>query len=150
MVVAKPGDLELVGAPTDEQLSEISLGQPVLVTFVGADNKPKEGVVARVPLIGNDANQDSASRARAVRIELKEKIELKSGEIARINTFIARKENVLWIPPAALRSYRARKFVVVREATGLERRVDVKIGLESLDRVEIQDGLKEGDVIVSP
>jgi multidrug efflux pump subunit AcrA (membrane-fusion protein) len=56
---------------------------------------------------------------------------------------------VLWLPPQAVRTFEGRKFVVVQEGDG-QRRVDVKIGIQSEDRVEIEEGLKEGQVAVAP
>lgn len=151
MVVARPGELELVGAPSEEQLSEISIGQPVAVRFVTVGAEPMMGTIAKVPLIGNDSgSSNNQARARAVRIALPQGAKLQSGEIARISTFTASRENVLWIPPQSLRTFRARKFAVVKNSDGTESRHDVKVGLESSDRVEIVDGLKEGDVVVAP
>lgn len=150
MVVARPGELELVGSPTEEQLAEISVGQPVVVRFVTVGAEPMMGTIAKVPIIGNDTGSINQNRARAVRIKLPEDAKLESGEIARISTFTASKQGVLWIPPQGLRTFRARSFVVVKNADGTESRRDVKTGLQSNDRVEIMDGLKEGDVVVAP
>jgi HlyD family secretion protein len=150
MVVARPGELELVGSPSEEQLAEISVGQPVVVRFVTVGAEPQMGTIAKVPLIGNDSGSNNQSRARAVRIKLPEGVKLESGEIARISTFTASREDVLWIPPQGLRTFRARSFVVVKNGDGTESRRDVKTGLQSTDRVEIMDGLKEGDIVVAP
>jgi multidrug efflux pump subunit AcrA (membrane-fusion protein) len=149
MVVAKPGELELLGSPSEEQLSEISVGQQVTVTFLAADIPAMPGRVERVPIIGNQVGAGS-ERSRVVRIALPADAKLVSGAIARINTFSQRRDDVLWIPPAALRTFRTRRFVVVRNSDSTERRVDVKTGLESADRVEIVDGLKEGELVVAP
>ena len=46
-----------------------------------------------------------------------------------------------------MRSFEGRRFVVVREGDR-ERRVTVKTGIETEDKIEILEGLKEGDVIV--
>ena len=150
MVVARPGELELVGSPSEEQLAEISVGQPVVVRFVTVGAEPQMGTIAKVPLIGNDSGSNNQSRARAVRIKLPEGVKLESGEIARISTFTASRKDVLWIPPQGLRTFRARSFVVVKNGDGTESRRDVKTGLQSTDRVEIMDGLKEGDIVVAP
>ena len=56
------------------------------------------------------------------------------------------KDNVLWLPPEAVRSFEGRRFVVVRQGER-ERRVTVKIGIETEDKLEILEGLKEGDVM---
>lgn len=150
MVVARPGELELVGSPTEEQLGEISVGQPVAVRFVTVGAEPAMGTIAKVPIIGNDAASGNQNRARAVRIKLPDGTRLESGAIARISTFTASKNDVLWIPPNGVRTFRARSFVVIKNADGTESRRDVKLGLQSTDRVEIMDGLKEGEIVIAP
>ena len=62
---------------------------------------------------------------------------------------LERKEDVLWLPPAAIRTFEGRKFVVIQEGA-IQRRVDVTVGIESDDRVEIVSGVEEGDVVVGP
>jgi len=57
------------------------------------------------------------------------------------------KQDALWLPPAAIRTFAGRKFVQVEE-DGRQRRVDVTIGIESAERVEITEGLEEGQVVV--
>jgi hypothetical protein len=39
--------------------------------------------------------------------------------------------------------------VVVQDGES-QRRVDVKVGIESTDRVEIEEGLTEGQIVVGP
>jgi len=71
------------------------------------------------------------------------------GDLVRVTVVLERKTGVLWLPPAAVRTFEGRKFVVVQEGAG-QRSVDVTLGIESDDRVEIVDGLEEGDVVVGP
>jgi multidrug efflux pump subunit AcrA (membrane-fusion protein) len=73
--------------------------------------------------------------------------ELAPGAVVKIRIVLERKQNVLWLPPDAVRAFEGRRFVVVREGER-ERRVTVKIGIETEDRVEILEGVKAGDVIV--
>jgi len=65
----------------------------------------------------------------------------------RITVVLERKEDVLWLPPQAIRTFEGRKFVVVQEGEG-QLRVDVKVGIESEDRVEIEEGLTEGQIVI--
>ena len=51
------------------------------------------------------------------------------------------------MPPAAIREFNGRRFVVI-EQDGLQQRVDVFLGANSGERVEIRDGLAEGQVII--
>jgi multidrug efflux pump subunit AcrA (membrane-fusion protein) len=62
---------------------------------------------------------------------------------------IAERKNVLWLPASAIRQFGGRDFVVVQE-DGVERRVDVRLGLEGNDRVEILEGLEENQRVVAP
>jgi multidrug efflux pump subunit AcrA (membrane-fusion protein) len=67
----------------------------------------------------------------------------------KITVVLQKKDDVLWLPPQAIRSFEGRKFVVVQEGA-LQQRVDVKTGIISSEKVEIIDGLKEGQIVVSP
>jgi len=71
------------------------------------------------------------------------------GDLVRVTVVLERKEDVLWLPPAAIRTFEGRKFVVIQEGA-IQRRVDVTVGIESDDRVEIVSGVEEGDVVVGP
>jgi len=56
---------------------------------------------------------------------------------------------VLWLPPSVIRTFQSRTFVVLQTSDG-ERTVDVELGLQTDDRVEIVSGVNEGDVVVAP
>ena len=71
------------------------------------------------------------------------------GDLVRVIVELEKKDNVLWLPPQAIRKYEGRQYVIVQENSG-QRWVDVTIGTVTDDRVEIVDGLIEGQVIVSP
>jgi RND family efflux transporter MFP subunit len=77
------------------------------------------------------------------------KVNLGLGDIVRVVAVLEKKDKVLWLPPQAIRKFEGRQYVLVQETSG-QRRVDVRIGIVSDDRVEITDGLSEGQVIVSP
>ena len=73
--------------------------------------------------------------------------QLTPGAVVKIHIVLERKENVLWLPPAAVRAFEGRRFVEVREGDRTHR-APVTIGIETEDKIEILEGLKEGDVIV--
>ena len=52
---------------------------------------------------------------------------------------LASKEGVLWLPPDAIRSAGGRTFVIINSESG-PKRVDVEIGLQTRDMVEIVSG----------
>jgi multidrug efflux pump subunit AcrA (membrane-fusion protein) len=57
--------------------------------------------------------------------------------------------DTLFLPPAALRTFGGRTFVVVTEG-GRERRVAITVGLHNQDQVEILSGVAEGDRVIGP
>jgi multidrug efflux pump subunit AcrA (membrane-fusion protein) len=71
------------------------------------------------------------------------------GEIATVIIELEKREDVLWLPLAALRTFQGRDFVLIQDGE-IQRRVDVQLGLKSQDRVEILDGLSEGQVVIGP
>jgi multidrug efflux pump subunit AcrA (membrane-fusion protein) len=87
---------------------------------------------------------------KSTRISLEktpEEFGLELGDLVRVEVVVERQDTVLWLPPQAIRTFDGRKFVVVQDGE-LQRRVDVKIGVEGEDRVEIEEGLAEGQVVV--
>jgi multidrug efflux pump subunit AcrA (membrane-fusion protein) len=74
----------------------------------------------------------------------------KVGSSVSLNIILGRRENVLLLPPPALRSYRGLNFVIVQDGER-RRRVEIyKIGLQTSDRVEIEADLNVGEKVVGP
>jgi multidrug efflux pump subunit AcrA (membrane-fusion protein) len=71
------------------------------------------------------------------------------GDLVEVVVLLDKSEDILWLPPQAIRTFEGRKFVVVKDGDG-QRRVDVRTGLQSDDRVEILEGVEEGQVILAP
>jgi multidrug efflux pump subunit AcrA (membrane-fusion protein) len=69
------------------------------------------------------------------------------GDLVRVTVVLEAKPDVLWLPPQAIRTFEGRRFVVVQEEDA-QRRVDVNVGIQGEDRVEIEEGLSEGDVVL--
>ncbi len=116
------------------------------VTLNSVPGKVFTGEVRRVPQAG--AATTATDRSVRVAIEGAE-ADMQEGDLARVTIVTDRKDNTLWLPPQALRNFQGRRFVVVRDPEG-ERRSDVKIGLQSDDRVEILSGVLEGQTVVAP
>ena len=69
------------------------------------------------------------------------------GDLVRVNVELERKADVLWLPPQALRIFDGRRFALLQDGD-VQRRVDVEVGIETQDRVEIESGLEEGQVVI--
>ena len=61
---------------------------------------------------------------------------------------IQEKEDALLLPPAAIREYGNRTFVLVKDGD-YRREIDVKLGIQTDTKVEILEGLEEGQEIIT-
>ncbi len=147
MVLADPSELEITAELGVEDLSEMALGQEALITL---RNRPEEafgGSVSQLPYPYGGGTTDASDDDPSVHIAIEEGVELTPGELATVVIVLEEKGNVLWLPPAAIRTFQGRDFVVVQIDEG-QQRVDVLLGIETDERVEIVQGLEEGQVIV--
>jgi multidrug efflux pump subunit AcrA (membrane-fusion protein) len=69
------------------------------------------------------------------------------GDLVRVTVELERKDDVLWVPPQALRIFDGRRFALLQDGD-VQRRVDVEVGIESPERIEIESGLEEGQIVV--
>src|SRR4029453_5552463 len=72
-----------------------------------------------------------------------------TGDKVTVTVQLAGKQDVFWLPPDAIRSAGGRTFVIVNSDSG-PKRVDVEIGLQTRDKIEIISGLEEGQIVVGP
>ena len=149
VVIAKPGALEAAADISSERLNDVTAGMTVTITLNNQPGKTFTGVVRRLPPLSASA-AGSINQDKSLRITIQDaEGALKDGDLARCLIITAKKASVLWLPPQAVRNFQGRRFVVVKEADG-ERRADVKLGLQSEDRLEILSGVLEGQTVVSP
>jgi len=154
-VVADVNRLEVSADLQTTELQKLSEGLPTTVTLVGQPGEELTGSIRRLPFpYGSGSLDDSGAQAgtegQSARVTLDQSpleggYEL--GDLVRVIVILERKADVLWLPPQAIRTFEGRKFVVIQEDTG-QHRVDVKVGIESDDRVEILEGVTEGQVVV--
>ena len=148
--IADPAHLEIAAELPDAQMRRLAEGQAAEVSLLARPDVIMPAVIRRLPAPygsgGSGAVQEEDRTTRFQITDTKGQT-LEPGSVARIRIVLQRKENVLWLPPEAVRSFEGRRFVVVREGDR-ERRVTVKLGIETEERVEIVEGLKEGDVVV--
>lgn len=77
--------------------------------------------------------------------------QVKVGRQVFMTIILGKKDNVLLLPPAAIREYKGLYFVIVQDSNGRRRRVEInQIGLKSEDRWEIEGDLREGDQVQGP
>ena len=149
LTLADPRALEIVVFPGAEDLAALGVGQPASVTFTGRSGGELSAHVRQVPFTaGSGTGSDSQAADQSVRIELDQSgVAMTLNEAAAVIIHLDTREDVLWLPPGALRAFQGRDFVFI-EQNGVQRRVDVQLGLRSAERVEILAGLQEGQVVL--
>ncbi|MEX2461321.1 MAG: efflux RND transporter periplasmic adaptor subunit [Paenibacillaceae bacterium] len=76
---------------------------------------------------------------------------LKYGMTATAEILIQNKENVLVLPIETMQSQQGKRYVSLKKADGTtELKHEIKIGIRTKTQVEILEGLKEGDKVVTP
>jgi len=148
MVVADLAVLEVSASPDSTTSAKLQVGMPVTVTLINRPGVVIDGQIRSMPVFSvSDVGQDKTTR---ITLETSPKdIGLGIGDLVQVNVVLQKKENVLWLPPQAVRTFEGRRFVVIQDGQG-QRRVDVKVGLQNNDRLEIVEGLSEGQVVLSP
>jgi multidrug efflux pump subunit AcrA (membrane-fusion protein) len=151
-VIAKPSDLEVSAEPTDKDLQELYEGMPVVVAPVSRPGDVIKGSIRRLPYPygGGGRSVGAEEEDTSTRVTLEVTVDeagLERGDLVRVTVVLERKDDVLWLPPQAVRTFEGREFVVVQDGEA-QLRVDVKVGIESEDRVEIEEGLTEGQIVI--
>ncbi len=139
-------DLVIDGTLTSD-LQKIGVGQQVNIAFSRYPTQPLSGTIEKLPTsLTSTSSTVTADPAIHVNFPIGS-LKLDVGDIAQVVLTLEQKPNALWLPPQAVRSFDNRRFVVVQDGTR-QRRVDVKVGIVTLDRIEILEGIKEGDVVI--
>ncbi len=147
LTLADPARLEIRAIPAAEDLNLLGIGQSAVVRLSSQQGKDLTAKITGLPLVLSTTSS-TGSQDTSVHLTLDESdVLLQLGDAATILVTIDTRENVIWLPPAAIRTFQGENFVFV-ESGGLQRRVNVTLGLNSGDRVEIVSGLEEGQSVV--
>ena len=128
----------------ESEVAAVKLNQPASVTFA---SYPGETFRARVAYIYPSLN--SEARTVRVRLELPNPgLRLKPG---MYGTVTLRTESVktLVVPKEAVLDTGLRQLVFLDKGQGVYEPASVKLGRKSQDRVEVLEGIKEGDRVVT-
>ncbi len=147
-VIGDPTALELIAELEASDVAELSVDMPAIVRL---RNRPGEDLIAYVrllPFVGGTDTSTTGNTDKSVHITLKDtNVPLEPGELATVIITLEQKEAALWLPPAAIRTFQGRDFVVIQDGAS-QRRVDVKLGIKGKDRVEVLEGVQDGQVVV--
>lgn len=153
-VLADPNALEITAELGSDELSQMALNQEAVITLRNRPGETFAGTVRQLPYPYGGTTVDTGDDDTAVHVSIEGQaassaaVDLTLGELATVSIVLQEKENVLWLPPAAIRTYQGRDFVVVQLDDGTQKRVDVLLGIATDERVEIAAGLEAGQTIV--
>ena len=144
--IADVSELEVSATLRLLDIENLTENMTAIISPVNRPGETIEGVIRSLPYQSTAAGEgDDTIRVELNRAPSEVGLELND----RVNVVITleTRENVLWLPPQAVRTFEGRRFVVVRDGD-VEQRVDVKLGLQNDDRTEIEEGLTEGQIVV--
>jgi multidrug efflux pump subunit AcrA (membrane-fusion protein) len=149
MTIAIPGPLDVSTELGKEVMERLSVGQKALVSFSILPGREYEGIVRRLPYPygggGSPSDEDRSTRVSVENLD----VHVERGALARVRVIVAMHGDALWLPPSAIRKFQGRDFVIVQDADG-QRRVSITTGIVSAERVEIIEGVSEGQIVVGP
>lgn len=148
--IADPTRVEYSTMLTSDQMKFLTEGQNVEIRPVDRPDIVLAAVIRRMPPPygasgGSLTDVDQSTRLQV--INTPEYTVVAGESIGRMRVILERKENVLSLPPEAIRSFNKRTFVIVRNGE-FEERVNITVGIQTDTQVEIVSGLKAGDVVV--
>lgn len=150
IVVGNLEDLVVSATLNPEDLARLATGMDVTASPIGKDISTTGGTIRALPYPYGNAGTESTDGSVQVALE-KSPTELgyEVGDMVNVHIVLEHKDDVLWLPLQAVREFEGRYFVIAREGD-VERRLDVRVGIVDEDRIEIVDGLTEGQVVVAP
>jgi multidrug efflux pump subunit AcrA (membrane-fusion protein) len=150
IIIADPSETEVSAELSVEQLQELVEGQEVTASLNSRPDLQWQGTIRQLPYPygSGGSSQELIDQDLSIHITLAGDLSrFRLGDLMRVTIILEQKDDVLWLPPQAIRDFQGRRFVLVQEGDR-QRRVDVRVGIEGQERIEIEEGLEEGQVIV--
>ena len=141
-----------VDCTVDEaDIGNVKTGQRVKITAEAFKDVPVEGTVLRISPSAVTANNVTTIKVRVkIKPDPKRTVLLVPGMNATCEFITLSKENVLEVPSQAVTNEDGKNYVQVKNAvTGKPEKREVTIGVSGNDNVEIIDGVKEGEEVVT-
>ena len=117
LILGDPSQLEITAQLGSEEMDELSVGQIATIRLRSRPEADLSGSVRQLPYPYSGGTGDSGdSTDTSTRISLDDTgAALELGELATVTIILEQKDDALWLPPAALRTFQGRDFVVVQE-----------------------------------
>ncbi|MCY4019124.1 MAG: biotin/lipoyl-binding protein [Chloroflexi bacterium] len=145
-VVADLSILEITDEMDADDLSELAEGMALSIKRASLPGNIYSGAIASLPSPYGLSTDEYVHVAFDQQPPLDE---YQVGDRMEFTVKIEERDDVLWLPISAIRQFSGRNFIVVQNE-GVQRRVDVRLGLEGDGRVEILEGAEENQTVIGP
>ncbi len=155
MVVADMSKMVFTLDIDELDIAKIKIGQKV---NIDADALPGEKFVGEVTNIAAEGESENGVTTYEVEVTINEPGELKSGMNVNAEIAVESREDVLYLPIAAVEQRNNKNIVTVmnenvvndQQQQQQKQKIEVTIGINNEDYIEITSGLEEGDIVVLP
>ena len=134
----------------ESKIDQVAVGMPAVVEVRGRKYEARVSNVDKQPSQRENSSFFSPYfREYVVDVEISESVEgMKPGMTAEVTIGLASRDSALTVPVAAVAEQDGRFYCWVDSPTGPARR-EVKLGVSDNSRVEILDGLADGETVVA-
>ena len=143
--LADPTQLEVSANILSDQLQLLAEGMPVTMELASRPGQKLTGAIRRLPYpYGSGGSGQTLEEGKSTRVSVNataEEAGFALGDLVNVTAIIESKENVVWVPPQAIRNFNGRRFAVVQDGD-VQRRVDVKIGIRLRTASRLRKGCK--------
>lgn len=148
-IVADEAEIEVTAEPMSSQLQRLTENMAASIILSAYPGKELPAEIIQLPYpygSGGGATLEEADKLTHISFDPQD-LDIEPGDLVKVIVTLEKKQDALWLPPAAIRTFAGRKFVEIEEE-GRRRRVDITMGIESSERVEIEAGLEEGQIVI--
>lgn len=143
--IADTEALHVAGEIDESDLGKLREGMPAEIVL---DAFPGRRFDGRLTLVAPSVTRDvRGNRSVAIEVSLPEEPLLRVGMSADVDVIVATREDVLWVPPAAVHG-RGKERSVLVAVGGVARKRPVEVGIATWEIVEITRGLVAGEQVV--
>jgi len=147
MTLADMSDLIFRGTVDEIDVGKLFVGMPAEIKVGALPTDKVEGTLVKV---SPKAHQQEGSTVFDVEIDLGDvgDTKLRAGYSANADIIITKKENILVVPERLVTFANDSSFVEIQDSLGQVAKLPIETGLSDGIKVEITDGLSEGDMLV--
>ncbi|MBL7159659.1 efflux RND transporter periplasmic adaptor subunit [Candidatus Microgenomates bacterium] len=146
--VSDPQSIYFSANIDEMDIAQIRLNQKTKVMLDGILDQEFEGAIAQIDFTSVKTSGGGTAFPIKIPLHQNEELQFKLGMNGDIEIVLEEKENVLVVPMTAVMEKKEKKSVWLVENNKAVKK-EVKIGMETDESIEILEGLKEGDKIIS-